>query len=134
MPTPDSAGPQAVTIRHLFSDTLVYGVAGVANRAIGFLLLPITTAILDPDDYGVLGLFGATASILWLLVSAGVPSAFFRFYAESKDAPRRAALRRFRLAAVPAAIGRGAVDHHPARPAHVPNTCSGYRRSGRRLC
>ncbi len=83
---------QTITIRNLLSDTLIYGAAGVASRVIGFLLLPVTTAILDPDDYGVLGLFGATASILWLFSSVGVPSAFYRFYAETTAARRRARL------------------------------------------
>lgn len=87
-----SKSQRAITLRDLVSDTLIYGAAGVANRAIGFLLLPITTAILDPADYGVLGLFGATASILWLLVSLGVPSAFYRFYAESSQSKTRARL------------------------------------------
>ncbi len=92
MPMTGSTSQRAVTIRDLFSDTLIYGAAGVANRAIGFLLLPVTTAILDPVDYGVLGLFGATASILWLLSSLGVPASFYRFYAETAEAEKRARL------------------------------------------
>lgn len=87
-----STNRRTITIRDLFSDTLIYGAAGVASRAIGFLLLPVTTAILDPEDYGVLGLFGATTSILWLLISLGVPAAFYRFYAESDQTKTRARL------------------------------------------
>ncbi len=90
MPMNGSTNQRAVTIRDLLSDTLIYGAAGVANRAIGFLLLPVTTAILDPDDYGVLGLFGATASLLWVLGSLGVPAAFYRFYAESGESREKA--------------------------------------------
>lgn len=92
MPTHGPSSQGVVTIRHLLSDTFVYGAAGVANRAIGLLLLPITTALLDPADYGVLGLFGAAASILWLVVSLGVPSAFFRFYAATERPARRGQL------------------------------------------
>ena len=40
----------------------------------------------------MLGLFGATASILWVLVSVGVPGAFYRFYAEADESKTRARL------------------------------------------
>ncbi len=92
MPMSGSTSRQVVTIRNLLSDTLIYGAAGVANRAIGLVLLPITTAILDPSDYGVLGLFGAIASILWLVNSLGVPAAFYRFYTDSDESHSRSRL------------------------------------------
>ena len=62
---------QTVSIRSLLSDTVIYGLGDVADRAAGFLLLPIITLLLDPADYGICGLFGTASYILFLFFSMG---------------------------------------------------------------
>lgn len=74
-----------ISIRELISDTAVYGFASVADRAIGFLLLPIMTAILNPADYGVISLFSTTSQICFVLFSLGIHQGFFRYYTEARD-------------------------------------------------
>ena len=80
---------QPVSLRSLLSDTVVYGLGDVADRATGFILLPIITLLLDPSDYGICGLFGTSSFILFLFFSMGTPMGFFRFYTEEDDPQRR---------------------------------------------
>jgi O-antigen/teichoic acid export membrane protein len=74
-----------VTLRQLMGDVMTYGLASVADRVIGVLLLPIMTAILLPVDYGIMSLFTTTAHILFIVGSLGVHQGFFRYYTEAKD-------------------------------------------------
>jgi O-antigen/teichoic acid export membrane protein len=85
------ASPQGqhISLRQLLGDVLVYGMASVADRAIGFLLLPIMTAILMPADYGIMSLFTTTSHILFILCSLGIHQGFFRFYTEENDSAKQ---------------------------------------------
>lgn len=74
----------------MVGETAIFGTVDALGKAIGFLLLPITTFYLTPADFGVLGLFGTTSSILFIFCSLGLPIAFFRFYSEAKDDDARA--------------------------------------------
>lgn len=76
---------QKVTLRQLLGDVMTYGLASVADRAIGVVLLPIMTAILLPADYGIMSLFTTTAHILFIVGSLGVHQGFFRYYTEAKS-------------------------------------------------
>jgi O-antigen/teichoic acid export membrane protein len=77
--------PQKISLRQLLGDVMIYGLASVADRAIGFLLLPIMTAILLPVDYGIMSLFTTTAHILFIVGSLGVHQGFFRYYTEAQN-------------------------------------------------
>jgi O-antigen/teichoic acid export membrane protein len=77
--------PQTISLRQLLGDVMVYGLASIADRAIGFLLLPIMTAILMPADYGIMSLFTTTAHVLFIFCSLGVHQGFFRYYTEAQD-------------------------------------------------
>lgn len=76
---------QKVSLRQLLGDVMTYGLASIADRAIGFVLLPIMTAILMPADYGIMSLFTTTAQMLFIVGSLGVHQGFFRYYTEAKD-------------------------------------------------
>ncbi len=76
---------QKISLRQLLGDVMVYGMASIADRAIGFLLLPIMTAILLPADYGIMSLFTTTAHILFIVGSLGIHQGFFRYYTETQD-------------------------------------------------
>lgn len=78
-----------VSLASLLGDTAVYGLADISNKAIGFLLLPVTTSLLSTSDFGIGSLFGATAQMLLLFASMGVPISFFRFYTERRSADER---------------------------------------------
>ncbi len=87
---PSDANPEkAISIKELFGDTAVYGLASIADRAIGFLLLPVMTAILGPKDYGLTSLFTTTSHLFFVFFSLGIHQGFLRFYTEAKDAVTR---------------------------------------------
>ena len=93
MPTGESSGEgpkhEAVPVRRFISDTIIFGFVSVFDRAIGFILLPLTTYLMSPSEYGVLSLFQTTTELLQYLIALGVFSAFFRFYLEVKDPDAR---------------------------------------------
>jgi O-antigen/teichoic acid export membrane protein len=55
-----------------------YGVSSVLTRAINFLLVPIYTAALTPDAYGVVSYLYALAAFLQVLCTWGLETAYFR--------------------------------------------------------
>ena len=74
-----------VSIRRFLSETAIYGLLDIADKAIGLLLLPLTTYILVPADYGILSLFGTSLQFLSLIIGLGMQSTFIRFYAEKHE-------------------------------------------------
>ena len=78
-----------VSIKGFLSDTVLYGLVDVSDKAIGFAVLPITTLLLSTADYGTLSLYGTTATIAFMVVSLCMNNAFFRFYTEYHDDARR---------------------------------------------
>lgn len=71
--------------------TLVYGLAGVFSRAVGFLLLPVLTAFLSPSDFGVAGLLSVLGFLLSSVASLGVEASLGPCYFQSAEAGRRSA-------------------------------------------
>jgi O-antigen/teichoic acid export membrane protein len=72
-------------VKRFLSDTVIFGLVGVFDRAIGFVLLPITTALMSPREYGVLSMFQTTTEIMQYLVAMGVLNSFFKHYTEVTD-------------------------------------------------
>jgi len=67
-------------IKQLGRDSFVYGMGDALKRMVVFLLLPVYTRYLTPSDYGQLELLGITLTILFIVTSQGMGTAFFRFY------------------------------------------------------
>jgi len=88
-PSADEPKREAVPVRRFISDTIIFGFVSVFDRAIGFILLPLTTWLMSPTEYGVLTLFQTTTELLQYLIALGVYSAFFRFYLEVKEGEAR---------------------------------------------
>lgn len=76
-------------IKKLLSHSLVYGLGNSANRIVGFLLLPLYSRYLPPEDYGVLALVGMFGEILFILTNLGQSSAIFRTYFQHEDSQAR---------------------------------------------
>lgn len=70
----------------------IYAGASVAERAIGFLLLPLYTFYLDPSDFGLLALLTLSANLATRLVSSPINSALMRFYHHPEYRARRGEL------------------------------------------
>ena len=73
--------------RRLTTATFNYGIGGVLSQIIGFVLIPVYTAYLSPDDYGQVELATSLVPFLVILMRMGVPSAVTRFYFDHKDGP-----------------------------------------------
>jgi O-antigen/teichoic acid export membrane protein len=85
----DDSPHGGVRLRSFLSESAIYGLGSVADKLIGFLLLPISTALLTPSDYGVLSIFGTTASLAYLLVSAGQHQVVAIMYANERETDER---------------------------------------------
>jgi O-antigen/teichoic acid export membrane protein len=78
--TPGGTGTTRGFGARLASDSLVYGLGGVANQAVAVLLVPIYARELGPPGVGVTGVLNATISLALLLIGLALPQAFFRWY------------------------------------------------------
>jgi O-antigen/teichoic acid export membrane protein len=72
--------PESGSMKRLGRNALVYGIGMVLSRAVSFLLLPVYTRYLTPDDYGVLQLLQISLDIVGILLSAGTTTGVLRFY------------------------------------------------------
>lgn len=70
-------------------DSLVYGVGGVATRAVGLLLLPLYSRILSPSAYGVFDLVVASATIAAIVVPLEVSLGLARLYPDADSAQNK---------------------------------------------
>jgi O-antigen/teichoic acid export membrane protein len=59
------------------------------RKTVGFLLIPIYTRVLTPDDYGIVGLTLAIGGLLGILLALGVRSAVARYYFEYRHDPKQ---------------------------------------------
>jgi O-antigen/teichoic acid export membrane protein len=73
--------------RRLFGSTFNYGLGSFLPQVVGFLLIPVYTAYLTPDDYGVLDLAATFSALLIVLMRLGVPGAVTRFYYDFLEGP-----------------------------------------------
>lgn len=75
-------------LRHLSrlsKHSIIYGLGTVSFPLVNFLLIPVYTRYLSPDDYGVLSLLMLTQWVMLLIVALGLPTALLRFYAYYDD-------------------------------------------------
>ena len=71
--------------KRIASHTLIYGIGDVAVKAIGFLLIPLYTRYLTPDDYGIWSLVHTFQMILIIVFSLGFNSAVFKVYHQTEN-------------------------------------------------
>lgn len=65
---------------NLFKSTALYGILNFLPLGSRFLLFPIFVNFLTPFDFGLIGLHASVANFLTILISAGLDSAYTRFY------------------------------------------------------
>jgi O-antigen/teichoic acid export membrane protein len=66
-----------------------FGVSNLMTKIIGFLLIPVYTQYLAPDDYGIVELCGALSAFVIIFMRLGVPGAVNRFYFDYKNDPEK---------------------------------------------
>lgn len=76
-------------IKSLLKDSVAYGVASLLSRFIGFLLMPLYTRILTPEDYGVLNIINITITLVTLFAILGLDSSAHVFYWDSTEEKKR---------------------------------------------
>src|SRR3954464_13086588 len=76
-------------IRRLARHSAIYGLGGILSRILAVLLLPLYTSYLGTRGFGKIELVTVLTTVLVIVLSAGISSAFFRFYFDSKDDARR---------------------------------------------
>lgn len=67
-------------IKRLAGHVVVYGFGNAGNRVVGFLLIPVYSRYLTPEDYGVLALVAMLGQVLYAFLNMGQNSALFRTY------------------------------------------------------
>lgn len=75
----------ASVFKKLASQTAIYGLSSIVGRMINFLLVPIYTAVLLPEDYGIISELYAYVAFLLVFLSFGLETTYFKFLNGSKD-------------------------------------------------
>jgi len=90
-------------LQQLGKDSFVYGLGGMAAKAVGFLLLPIYTRIFAPAEFGVIELLTVTNSFVGTILVLGTDAAQSYYFFEQKKEGKSAqsdvvsAILQFRL-------------------------------------
>ena len=71
-------------LKSFSADTLYYGLSSVISRLVGFLLVPLFTRYLSPEDYGVMTLLGFYTLFFSPISNLGLQGAMFRYVGFSK--------------------------------------------------
>ena len=66
--------------KQVFKNSAYYMIASLLPTAVGFLMLPIYTRYLTPDDYGVVALVLSLQSFLPLIMTLQVHNSILRFF------------------------------------------------------
>ena len=66
--------------RTLGKHALIYGAGFLLVRAVGFLLLPLYTRYLTPEDYGAIELLDLTGFALATFMTFGMDQAVMKYY------------------------------------------------------
>lgn len=79
--------------RNIGINSLVYTITNFLQKGISFLLLPVYTRYLTPEDYGIISVVFAINGFLTIFFTLALEGAISRFYFEYKDEPEK--LREF---------------------------------------
>ncbi len=75
-------------IKRLAGQTAIYGIPSILGRILGYLLVPLYTRIFDPGQYGTVNVFYSYASLLMVILTYGMETAFFRYNEHENDKER----------------------------------------------
>lgn len=72
-------------IKRLAGQTAIYGIPSVLGRILTYLLTPLYTYVFHSPDYGTISVFYAYTSFLFIILTYGMETAFFRFNEHEQD-------------------------------------------------
>ena len=78
-----------VSNKKLLLSSLIYSCSGILMKCFSFFLLPLYTAYLTTDDYGITSLVTSFISTMSFVVTFSLFSAIMRFYVDLKDNPEK---------------------------------------------
>jgi O-antigen/teichoic acid export membrane protein len=67
-------------LKRLAGQTAIYGVSSIVARLLNYFLVPLHVRIFLPDEYGIVGQMYAYISLLAVILTFGMETAFFRYY------------------------------------------------------
>jgi O-antigen/teichoic acid export membrane protein len=73
----------------LWQSWLVYSLSSLASRLVGFLMLPIYTRILSPEEYGIRAMVTVGMDIIGMVCWLGITTAMVRHYTGESNGARR---------------------------------------------
>lgn len=66
-------------LKKLAGQTAIYGVSSIVGRIINFLLVPLYTNVLNPDEYGLLILMYSFVAVIYVFLIYGMETTYFRY-------------------------------------------------------
>jgi O-antigen/teichoic acid export membrane protein len=72
-------------IKHTVKHSAIYSIGNMANKLVGFILLPLYARHLTISEYGMWGLLEATSQIVVMIGGLRLPTAMMRWLADYKD-------------------------------------------------
>lgn len=80
-------------MRKIFENSLIYTITGLVMKCFSIFLIPLYTAHLSTEDYGVVGIATSFNDTMIFIVACSIFAAAIRFYVDYKDDKEK--LRRF---------------------------------------
>ncbi len=71
--------------KRFISGSLYYGLSSIIGRLIGFIMLPIYTSKLTPEDYGAVSFMMLYVALIQLLFGSKLDQAVINFYSKKKN-------------------------------------------------
>ena len=71
--------------KKLSGNILLFSISSLGHKILAFLLIPLYTSFLSPEQYGTIDLIGSTVSLLLPLFTLNISEAVMRFTIEDKD-------------------------------------------------
>ena len=68
------------SLRRMWRIWSVYGVSSILSRSLAFLLLPVYTRVLSPEEWGIRAMVALGLDVIALLCAFGLKEAINRFY------------------------------------------------------
>ena len=72
-------------LKSLFRDSILYTLSTVLTRGISFILLPVYTQALSPEEFGLLDYFVAMGAIASIVITLEIVQGLARYIPESLD-------------------------------------------------
>lgn len=71
--------------KKLAGQTAIYGLPTIIGRLLNYLLVPLYTRVFQPSEYGIVTEMYAYVSFLFVILTYGMETAFFRFSSNRQD-------------------------------------------------